>query len=66
MLSQDCYQGTSQDGTRYTGILSIQGLGSYGRPAIKGHPMMVLGILGYLVFQDWGVRVGLPPGDIQG
>ena len=70
---------TSQDGTGYPGILSIQGLGCYGRPAIRGHPRMVLAILGYLghprmvlailgylVFKDWGVMAGQPSGDIPG
>ena len=66
MLGQASHQETSQDGTGYPGILSIQGLGCYGRPAIRGHPRMVLGILGYLVFKDWGVMAGQPSGDIPG
>ena len=60
------HQGTSQDGTGHPGILSIQGLGWSGRPAIRGHPRMVLGILGYLVFKDWGVTAGQPSGHIPG
>ena len=59
-------QGTSQDGNRYPGILIIRGLGCNGRLAVRGHPRMVLGILGYLVLEDWGGRAGLPSGDIPG
>ena len=43
MLRQASHQGTSQDGNGYPRILSIQGLGWSGRPAIRGHPRMVLG-----------------------
>ena len=39
--------GTSQDGTEYPGILSIQGLRCSGGYAIWGHPRIVLGIPGY-------------------
>ena len=38
---------TDWDGTGYPGILSIQGLGCSGRPAIWGQPRIILGILGY-------------------
>ena len=51
--------GDTQDGTGYPGILSIQGLGCSGGHAIWGHPWMVLGILGYLVFKDWGVQADM-------
>ena len=44
--------GTSQAGTRYPGIQSIQELGCLGQPAIWGHPRLVLGIPGYKVFKD--------------
>ena len=59
-------QGISQDGYGYPGILSIRGLGCSGRPAIRGHSRMILGIQGYLVFKDWGVTAGQPSGDIPG
>ena len=65
MLGQASHQGTSQDGTGYPGILSIQGLGCYGSPVIRGHPRMVLGILGYLVFKDWGLRQASHQGTSQ-
>ena len=65
MVGKACHQGTSQDGNGYPGILSIQGLGCYSRPAIRGHPRMVMGILGYLVFENWGGWAGLPQGTSQ-
>ena len=64
MLRWICHLGTSQDGTGYPGILSIQGLGCSGGHAIWGHPRMVLGILGYLVYKDWGVQADMPSGCI--
>ena len=66
MLRQASHQGTSQDGNRYPGILSIRELGCNGRLAVRGHPRMVLGILGYLVFEDWVGWAGLPSRDIPG
>ena len=47
VFRQTCHLGTSQDGTGYPGILSIQGLGCSGRPSLWGHPGWLLGILGY-------------------
>ena len=58
--------GTSQAGTRYPGIQSIQGLGCLGQPAIWGHPRLVLGILEYKVFKDRGAQANQPSGDIPG
>ena len=66
MLRWICHLGTSQDGTGYPGILSIQGLGCSGGHAIWGHPRIVLGIPGYQVFKDWGVQVDMPSRDIPG
>ena len=65
MFRQTFHLGTSQDGTGYPGILSIQGLGCSGRHAIWGHTRMVLGILGYLVCKDWGDQADMLSGASQ-
>ena len=50
-FGQAYHHRTSQDGTGYPGILSIQGLACWGRLAARGQPRMVLG--------TWYSRIGV-------
>ena len=46
-------------------VAKFSRIGSLGHPASWGHPRVVLGILGYSMFKDWGLQATWYPGKLR-